>query len=195
MKILTGTQIKEADRYTIDNEPIASIDLMERASIAIADWITVNIDKRHSLLFLVGKGNNGGDGLAVSRILSQKGYDCSVFLAFDKAVMTDECKTNLECLPAEVKRVGLDSIPSGTVIIDSLLGTGVNGEVKEPLLSVINKINSLPNTVISIDLPSGMKSEFGNKNQAIVKSDITLTLEFPKLGMLLPEAGSLCGRI
>ncbi len=195
MKILTGTQIKETDRYTIDNEPIASIDLMERASIAIADWITVNIDKRHSLLFLVGKGNNGGDGLAVSRILSQKGYDCSVFLAFDKAVMTDECKTNLERLPAEVKRVGLDSIPSGTVIIDSLLGTGVNGEVKEPLLSVVNKVNSLPNTIISIDLPSGMKSEFGNKNQAIVKSDITLTLEFPKLGMLLPEAGGLCGRI
>lgn len=195
MKILTGTQIKEADRYTIANEPITSIDLMERASVAISDWATVNIDKQHPLLFLVGKGNNGGDGLAVARILCQKGYDCSVFLAFDKAAMTDECKTNLERLPVGVKLIGLDCIPPDTIIIDSLLGTGVSGDVKEPLLSVINKINSLPNKLVSIDLPSGMRCEFGNNNQVIIKSDITLTLEFPKLGMLLPEAGGLCGRI
>lgn len=195
MKILTGVQIKEADRYTIENEPITSIDLMERASIAISNWISVNIDKLHSFLFLIGKGNNGGDGLAVARILSQMGYDCSVFLAFDKDAMTDECKTNLGRLPLEVRRVDLDFISPDTVIIDSLLGTGVNGEVKEPLLSLINKVNSLLNKLISIDLPSGMKTEFGNKNQAIIKSDITLTLEFPKLAMLLPEVGGLCGKI
>lgn len=195
MKILTGVQIKEADRYTIEHEPIVSIDFMERASIAVADWISANIDKQYPLLFLIGKGNNGGDGLAVARILSQKGYDCFVFLAFDKDVMTDECRINIERLPAEVKRVGLDFISSDTIIIDSLLGTGVNGEVKEPLLSVIDEINSLPNKIISIDLSSGMKTEFGNKNQTIIKSDVTLTLEFPKLGMLLPEAGSSCGKI
>ncbi|MFV0536893.1 MAG: NAD(P)H-hydrate dehydratase [Dysgonomonas sp.] len=195
MKILTGAQIKEADRYTIENEPITSIDLMERASIAISDWISFNIDKQYSLLFLVEKGNNGGDGLAVARLLFKKGYDCSVFLAFDKDAMTDECKTNLERLPVTVKQVSLDFISPDTVIIDSLLGTGVNREVKEPLLSVINKINSLPNKVISIDLPSGMKTEFGNKNQTIVKSDVTLTLEFPKLAMLLPESGGFCGKI
>ena len=195
MKILTGVQIKEADRYTIENEPITSIDLMERASVVISEWISVNIDKRHSLLFLVGKGNNGGDGLAVARILYQMGYDCSVFLAFEKDVMTDECKTNLDQIPVGVKRVGLDFISPDIVIIDSLLGTGVNGEIKEPLLSVINKINSLPNKVISIDLPSGMKSEFGNNNQAIIKADVTLSLEFPKLAMLLPEVGGCCGNI
>lgn len=195
MKILTGTQIKEADRYTIENEPITSVCLMERASIAISDWISVNIDKQHSLLFLAGKGNNGGDGLAVARILSQMGYTCSVFLAFDKEAMTDECRINLKRLPAEVGRVEPDFISADTVIIDALLGTGVNGEVKEPLLSVINKINSLPNQVISIDLPSGMKSEFGNKNQTIIRADVTLTLEFPKLAMLLPEAGKYCGKI
>ncbi|GAB6007940.1 NAD(P)H-hydrate dehydratase [Dysgonomonas reticulitermitis] len=195
MKILTGTQIKEADRYTIENEPIASIDLMERASNAISHWISVNINKQYPFLFLIGKGNNGGDGLAVARILSQEGYNCSVLLAFDNAVMTDEWKINLDRLPMEVKPVGPDFISADTIIVDSLLGTGVTGEVKEPLLSVINKINSLPNKVISIDLPSGMKSEFGNKNQIIVKSDITLTLEFPKLAMLLPEAGGFCGKI
>lgn len=195
MEILTGAQIKEADRYTIENEPITSIDLMERASITISDWISVNIGRQHSLLFLVGKGNNGGDGLAVARILSQMGYGCSVFLAFDKDAMTHECKTNLERLPMEVRRVSLDFISPDTIIIDSLLGTGVNGEVREPLLSVINKINSLPNKVISIDLPSGMKTEFGNKNQVMIKADITLTLEFPKVAMLLPEAGGFCGTI
>ncbi|GHV19227.1 hypothetical protein FACS1894169_16140 [Bacteroidia bacterium] len=125
MKILTGTQIKEADRYTIENEPIASIDLMERASNAISHWISVNINKQYPFLFLIGKGNNGGDGLAVARILSQEGYDCSVLLAFDNAVMTDEWKINLDRLPMEVKPVGPDFISADTIIVDSLLGTGV----------------------------------------------------------------------
>lgn len=195
MKILTSTQIKDADRFTIEHEPIKSVDLMERASNAIAEWICNHIDKTSPFLFLIGKGNNGGDGLAVARMLFHAGYDCATYMPFEKEQMTDECRTNLERLPSYIKAIDIKSINSNFIIIDALLGTGVKGELKEPLLSVIETVNALPNKVISIDLPSGMISEFGNAGQKIIKADITLTLEFPKLAMLLPEAGECCGKI
>lgn len=195
MKILTDTQIKDADIYTIENEPISSIDLMERASNHIAQWMAENIDKNSPLLFLVGKGNNGGDGLAVARILYHLGYDCSVYLAYPKESLTEECRHNLERLPAGIKISDSTAVCDKTIIIDALLGTGVQGEIREPLSSIIQTVNSLPNKVISIDLPSGMISEFGNDKQLIIRADITLALEFPKLAMLLPEAGSHCGKL
>lgn len=195
MKILTGNQIKEADRYTIENEPISSIDLMERASNVIAQWIDTNIEKNKPLLFLIGKGNNGGDGLAVARILYHAGYTCSVYLPYEKEQLSEECRLNLERLPNGLTILDFNKINSNTIIIDALLGTGVKGELQEPLVSLIGKINSLSNKVISIDLPSGMITEFGNAEQKIVKADITLTLQFPKVAMLLPEAGEYCGEI
>lgn len=197
MKILTGTHIKEADRFTIENEPIPSLDLMERASHSIACWITENIDISVSLLFFVGKGNNGGDGLAVARILSEAGYICSVCLIYEDSELSDESIANLKRLPENIQpHRNFDfEIEADTIIIDALLGTGVKGQLKDPLNTIINRINDLPNRIISIDLPSGMKSEFGNISQTIIKADITLTLEFPKLAMLLPEAGEYCGEI
>lgn len=196
MKILTGNRIKEADRYTIEKEPICSIDLMERASQAIALWFIQHVDKKSSLLFLIGKGNNGGDGLAVARLLCKEGFNCSVYLLFEKKEITLECSTNLQRLPKEVNLCSnLENISRDTLLVDALLGSGVKGEIREPLLSLIKLINSIPNKVISIDLPSGMKTEFENSQQVIIQADITLALEFPKLAMLLPEAGNYCGTI
>lgn len=196
MKILTKTQIKAADQYTIENEPVASIDLMERASMAIALWFNNNIDKRLPLLFLAGKGNNGGDGLAVARILQAKGYNCAVYFAFDKKQISEECELNRKRLPKEVQIIdSIENIDPTTILVDALLGTGVAGELKEPVRALILQINQLNNTKISIDLPSGMKTEFGNAEQTILKADITLALEFPKLAMLLPEAGELAGSL
>ncbi|MDU1890743.1 MAG: NAD(P)H-hydrate dehydratase [Dysgonomonas sp.] len=195
MKILTGSQIKEADIFTIQNEPISSIDLMERASQAISEWICNHVEKDIPLVFIIGKGNNGGDGLAVARILYHNGYNCSVYQAFDKDQLSEESCFNLERLPQGVRYLTDINIDEKSIIVDCLLGTGVKGEIKDRIKNIIEKINSLPNKVVSIDLPSGMKSEFGNLNQAIIEADITLTLEFPKLAMLLPEAGNYCGDI
>ena len=197
MKILTGQQIKEADKYTIENEPISSIDLMERASNTIAQWFCENIDKNNPLLFLIGKGNNGGDGLAAARILFHAGYDCSVCMLTDnKEELTEDCRYNLERLPKYVNFVNFsENLPHDTIIVDALLGSGVKGALKEPLPSLIDRINASHHKVVSIDLPSGMITEFGNAGQKIIKADITLTLEFPKLAMLFPEAGEHCGDI
>ena len=197
MKILTGKDIREADRYTMEHEPISSLDLMERASRSIARWMGENIGRETPLLFVVGKGNNGGDGLAVARMLSEEGYCCSVCGLFAPESMTDECRINWERLPEAVERCTIDSLPltESTVVVDALLGTGVQGEVKELVRSAIVKINSLKNRVVSIDMPSGMGTEFGNAERTMVRAWVTLTLEFPKLALLLPEAGDAAGRV
>mgnify|MGYP001511517925 FL=1 len=99
MKILTGSRIREADRYTIAREPIDSIALMERASESIAQWVTGHVRPECPLAFFVGKGNNGGDGLAVARMLHRAGFSCAVYLAFGRDELSEECRFNLERLP------------------------------------------------------------------------------------------------
>lgn len=196
MKILTGSQIKEADKYTIEHEPISSLDLMERASLKIAEWICNNIERDNPLLFLIGKGNNGGDGLAVARILYHSGYDCCVFLLYERDELSEDSQSNLERLPngIKIKRTIQNNVDINTILIDCLLGSGTKGAVNETISTIIELVNSLPNKVLSIDLPSGMIAEFDNKNQTIIRADVTLTLEFPKLAMLLPEAGNYAGK-
>ena len=164
MKILTGSRIREADRYTIARESIDSIALMERASESIAQWVAGHVRPEYPLAFFVGKGNNGGDGLAVARMLHRAGFSCAVYLAFGRDELSEECRFNLERLPRglPVRPMAEASLPEGTVIVDALLGTGVRGELTEPLLGAVRRINSSGCRVVSIDLPSGMFSEFGN---------------------------------
>lgn len=197
MKILTGTQIKEADRFTIENEPVESIALMERAAEMIAQAICRRVDEGSELLFLIGKGNNGGDGLAVARMLSRVGFDCSVCMVLGDRDLSDDCRTNYERLPEDVRIVNACelSVSDQTVIIDAMFGSGMTGEMHGAIKDTIGLINSLLNTIISIDIPSGMKAEFDNDPENIVHANITLTLEFPKLAMLLPKAGECCGEI
>ncbi len=198
MKILTGKQIREADRYTMEHEPISSIELMERASLALANQLQELVSANSPLLFFIGKGNNGGDGLAMARILASRAFKCSVFCLFEKEKRSAECKANYERLPEEVrilKDQDLSNISSDTIIIDAILGTGVKGEILDPIKTVIEKINSLPNRVISIDLPSGMATEWQHQSNNVVKAEATLTIEFAKLGMLLPDVGENCGEM
>ena len=196
MKILTGTAIREADRFTIEHEPIESLALMERASEAIAQWICNHISQDVPLLFVVGKGNNGGDGLAVARMLHKVGYLCEAVVVFGRDQLSTECRTNLGRLPKGVRvSTRFDTLPdSGTVIVDALLGTGVRGKVTGLAADAIRQINASGCRVLSIDVPSGMVTEYGNlPGRLIVHADVTLTLEFPKLSLLLPEAGECAG--
>ncbi len=199
MKILTGKQIQEADRATIEREPVTSLDLMERASEEIARWIGENVEPEHRLVFCCGKGNNGGDGLAVARMLHNAGFDCVVFFGADYNGVSPEMHANIERLPEGVEVYDITAeqpeIEPDAVIIDALLGTGVEGDVREPLRSIIVWMNGLSNRVISIDIPSGMSTEWGNAPKTIVRAETTLTLEFPKLALLLPEAGECAGNV
>lgn len=199
MKILTGSQIQEADRATVEREPISPLDLMERASEEIARWIGENIPQEHRLIFCCGKGNNGGDGLAVARMLHNAGFECIVFFGADYNQASEEAKANIARLPEGVEVYDITAeqpeIEPDAVIIDALLGTGVSGGVREPLHGIITWMNGLPNRIVSIDMPSGMATEWGNAGKTIVRAETTLALEIPKLALLLPEAGEYAGNV
>ncbi len=221
MKILTGKQIREADRATIEREPIPSLELMERAATGIARWLAENVDARHRLLFCCGKGGNGGDGLAAARILALAGRECSVFLAAAPDELSENARKNLARLPQGVLLFDITAerpdIEPDAVIVDALLGVGVTGEVREPVRGIVEWINTLPNRVISIDIPSGMATEWGSAvpgfgdakptgdvsvatqpnaaNHPVVRAETTLTIGFPKLAMLLPETGECAGNV
>ncbi len=130
-------------------------------------------------------------------MLHNVGYSCSVYVLFDKRQLSVECRYNLERLPHGVRVQGMDrvEVAEDAVAIDALLGTGVRGGLSEPVRGAIALVNELGCRVISIDLPSGMLSEYGNAGREIVYADVTLTLEFPKLALLLPEAGEAAGEI
>ncbi len=209
MKILTGKEIREADWATIEREGITSLELMERASEEIARWIGENIDADHRLIFCCGKGGNGGDGLAVARMLANAGRECVVFFGADINEASPEVRTNLERLPKGVDVYDITTeqpdIEPDAVIVDALLGTGTTGGVREPVRSIVEWINSLPNRVIAIDIPSGMPAEWGRDGDDCdgrdaasvipVRAETTLTLEFPKLSMLQPGVGEYAGEI
>lgn len=198
MKILTGSQIRGLDKYTIEHEPIDSIDLMERASEAMAQVVAQRTETEKVLVFVVGKGNNGGDGLAMARMLANAGFNTLVMMASPKQELSEDCLYNLERLPDSVQFVDEISAASEDyefVVVDALLGSGVKGAVTGRYKEIIDHINDCGHYVISVDLPSGMNTEFGNAPDDIVHADLTLTIEFPKLAMLLPEAGECCGDI
>ncbi len=196
MKILTSGQIREADRATVIEESISPLDLMERAAEAIAGWICNHVDQVAPLLFICGKGGNGGDGLAVARILFHAGFDCKYFIPYDTSSLLPDTLANYKRLPGGVVRVdGLDAVDCDTVVIDALLGTAVKGSVGDGLSEIIYRINSMPNRKIAIDIPSGLPSEPSDEYGPVVNADETLAIEFPKLSMLQPEYGNHCGRI
>jgi NAD(P)H-hydrate epimerase len=197
MKILNAEQIRKADAYTIEHEPIASIDLMERAATKCFDWIAEKIDKTRKIKVICGLGNNGGDGLVIARLLLKSGYDVDVFILRHSEKSSDDFRINEERLAKLKKKnileittiTDLPAFESDDVIIDAIFGSGLTKPVEGFLTDVIEKINQAKSFVISIDLPSGLFSEDNTSNnlKAIVNADVTLTFQVPKLAFLLPQ--------
>lgn len=197
MKILTGSRIREADIYTIDNEPVESIALMERAAETMAQWVCNNIEPDTPLVFIIGKGNNGGDGLAMARILYHAGFDCEVYMTAAIEELSPDCLYNFDRLPSGIQVLPAGDLQVGpdTVIVDAILGSGIKGNVAGLSGDVIEFVNNLTNKVISIDVPSGMPTENAVGNKTTIQATTTLTIQFPKLSMLLPESGEAAGEI
>lgn len=203
MKILTSIQLKELDQYTIDNEPIESIDLMERA----AEQITAAIIRRWDTSFVVkvfaGPGNNGGDALAVARMLSKKGYGVEVFLFNTGNHLSDECRINLkrlkECGHIYFTEITTSFMPpaltANDLVVDGLFGSGLNRPLDGGFAAVIKYINASPAPVVSIDIPSGLMGEDNtfNNRQNIIHADVTLSVQLPKLAFLFPENEDIVG--
>jgi len=203
MKLFTAEKIRQIDELTIKNEPIASIDLMERAAQCFVNQFCMYFDKSTAVVVLCGPGNNGGDALAVARMLKNADYDVSVYLFYNGSLSAD-CEVNKQrflsefpnCLNEQTSEI-LPPSPNNsvdTVIIDGLFGTGLSRPLSGIFLEVVNWINKSGSKVVAIDIPSGMYSEDNQiENQPIVQADYTFTFQFPKLSFLLPEAGNNVG--
>jgi hydroxyethylthiazole kinase-like uncharacterized protein yjeF len=206
MKILSAAQIREADQFTVKNEPISPLDLMERASKTCLDWISKRYTVHNKMIVICGTGNNGGDGLALARMLHQKGYYVEVYAhgtsSRNRSFEFDRNETRLKNAGLRLKYIknekDLSNISlKNMVVVDALFGSGINRPVEGFTKEIIQKINHSGSDVISIDLPSGLFAENNEKNdrEAIVQATHCLTFQVPKLALLLPENERFTGEM
>lgn len=193
-KIFCTSDLKPIDDYTIENEPISSLDLMERAAgIATDKLINIFINEKNFSV-IAGMGNNGGDGYVMARLLVEKGYEVTLYALRVSDRFSPDCAVNrqrfLEMGGHCVEVYGPESFclkPTG-VIVDAIFGAGLNRPVSDWVGTVIDSINASGQPVVAIDMPSGLLGEDNGKNDGrIVEADYTLTFQFPKLALLFPE--------
>ena len=204
MKILSVEKIREADAYTIKNEPIASTDLMERAATACYRWIRKKTDTVTKIKMFCGPGNNGGDGLVVARLLANKGYAVEVYIIRFTDKASEDFKINHQRLK-ETENVKVRDIIDGDklpvietddIVIDAIFGSGLSKPVTGFLARIINHINQSGTITISIDTPSGLFSDDNSTDidGAIVEADYTLSFQFPKYAFLFQENDRYVGQ-
>jgi NAD(P)H-hydrate epimerase len=198
MKIFSAEQIKAWDAYTIENEPITSIDLMERASHAFVDYLTAfysakNIDTIH---IFCGSGNNGGDGLAIARLLSNQKKKVLVYHIPTSTTLSSDFVTNLNRLETPIISLEQDfpnfNFQKNDIIIDAILGSGLNRNVENSIAQLIQLINDSNITIWSVDIPSGLFADTLS-NGISIKANYTLTFETPKLSFFFPENAEAIG--
>ncbi|MFZ2341060.1 MAG: NAD(P)H-hydrate dehydratase [Bacteroidales bacterium] len=203
MKIFSTSQIREIDSLTIAEEKIQSADLMERASGQLLHWISGKFDRSNRFIILAGPGNNGGDGLALARMLSANRYDAEVFFVRVSDKTSVDWKHNYERLKKEtsVPFITLDSTEkfpvtgNGDVFIDAIFGSGLARPVDGIGADVIRKVNQSGCTVVSVDIPSGLFGEdnSANNTDTIIRAAYTLSFQFPKLSFLFPDTAMYAG--
>lgn len=195
MKLLTADQIRAWDSFTIQNEPISSYNLMERASSIFTDWFSTIYDSKRPILIFCGTGNNGGDGLAIARFLHYLRYDVGVYICRISKNETADFSKNFDTiqrLDASILRGYLleqdtfPTIPKNTIIIDAILGSGLTRPVGGFWASFFNHLNQSQAEIVSVDIPSGLFSDKHTEGGAI-KAARVLSFEIPKLAFLLPE--------
>ncbi|MFN5334660.1 MAG: NAD(P)H-hydrate dehydratase [Bacteroidota bacterium] len=202
MNIYNSDQIKAWDTFTIEHEPIASIDLMERAAMACTEWIIHSPYVNKSFHIFCGKGNNGGDGLAIARLLIQLNKEVDVYILEHGAPGTPEFQTNLHLLHNTTHRIhflqSADVFPSvkhEDIIIDALFGIGLSRPVEGLAADLIHQINKTGNTIIAIDLPSGMYADRSSVDVPKIMASETLSFQAWKPSLIMEENASFTGNI
>lgn len=203
MKILNAEQIRAWDQYTIEHEPTASIDLMERAAAKCFEWLEENSWFVHSFSIFCGKGNNGGDGLAIARMLAVQGCTVAVNILEFGHRGTDDFQANLARLhqyPSVTihfiqDETNFHSFTNETVIIDALFGSGLSRPLDGITAKLVDHINNSGCAIIAIDVPSGMSVDQSSKGNTIIKANYTLSFQCYKPAFLVAENASFIGEV
>ncbi|MES2648386.1 MAG: NAD(P)H-hydrate dehydratase [Bacteroidota bacterium] len=192
MNILRVQEVKEWDAFTIAQEPISSVDLMERAAAKVVEWVLKNKSTFPFYYVFCGRGNNGGDGLAIARLLKQAEENVVLFV-LQGAKQTPDFVTNLErlesLLPVNVISSPADFpvVPVDGFVIEALFGTGLNRPLEGLPGATVDFINGLENEVLSIDMPAGLLADEPTAGTHIIRADYTLCFQSPRLALLFPE--------
>ena len=199
MKILSPHQIRAVDAYTIEHEPLASNELMERAASACARWILEHFDLQSKIAVFAGPGNNGGDGLAIARMLKNLSYDVSIYMLVESARLSPDALINYQRLtdltPTILNENELPQLQPETVVIDALFGVGLSRPLDELAALTVEHINKSNCTVVAIDMPSGLFCDDNTENNsdAIIRACYTLTFQQPKLSFFFAENETFVG--
>ncbi|WP_235299005.1 NAD(P)H-hydrate dehydratase [Portibacter marinus] len=197
MKLLDKHKIREWDQYSIEGLGMESLELMEKASSHFVQWFTsLYFDKCRLITVVAGPGNNGGDGLAVARMLMNKGYAVQVhYMAFSESPSKDNA-ANLERLGTVCYYRSFTKIlcPPSAIIIDALLGTGIKGPARGEYLKVIQFLNQSDHEIVSIDIPSGLDPD-GHEEGEYIKSQRVLSFEIPKISFFTENIPWSCKSI
>lgn len=204
MKVLSAQQTREADLYTIQNEPVSSVNLMERASRLCSDWLLKKFDTEHVFIIVCGNGNNGGDGLCIARHLHEAGRSVEVKIIHPAKNDSPDFLHNYERLkPSGIPIDGFSASFSlrnnfnsrNIVVVDAIFGSGLTREPSGLASEVIAVINNSPFVKVAVDIPSGLFCDDNSENtyEHILRADYTLTFQFPKLAFFFSENASYVG--
>ncbi len=203
MKVVTAAEMRKIDHDTIEGIGIPGIVLMETAGSEIVRAIEHHYSTAKRIGIFVGKGNNGGDGLVIARQLAHTGCDVSIFLVSPADSFVGEARTNLDIARNLGMQIQENLTDDSTFIrnlkydllVDAIFGTGLRGNVREPISDIINAINDLPIPILSVDLPSGLDADTGHPLGTCIHADRTGTIGLPKKGLLVHPGAELAGEL
>jgi ADP-dependent NAD(P)H-hydrate dehydratase / NAD(P)H-hydrate epimerase len=181
--LFEAEEMRAADAFAIEERGVPSLDLMERAGSGLAR-VTAEAARPGPVRVVVGKGNNGGDGLVVARLLREEGRDVDVLATGDLGELEGDPKANLERLPGDPPQpFAAERLEGSGVVVDALLGTGFSGEPREPVAGAIDAINGQDGPVVACDMPSGVDASTGEVEGAAVRAHATATFHGSKVGL------------
>lgn len=205
MRVVTAESMQKVDKRAIEEFGVPGLTLMENAGRCCVDEIIRGFGLKGHAVILAGKGNNGGDGYVIARLLSLKGWSVKVIILADREQISGDAAVNLEKLPPEMTvfctKSGelstryTEEISQTDIIIDALFGTGLASSISGIYLEAVNLINSSNPPVLSVDIPSGVNGTTGLVMGGAVRADITVTFAAAKLGHVLFPGSELTGRL
>ena len=190
-----AAEMRAADTWAIEERGIAGVDLMERAGVGLAR-VTAQAARPGPVRVVCGKGNNGGDGLVVARLLREEGREVDVLAVGDLSDTKGDARTNLDRLPGDPPRAfAPDALGGSGAIVDAMLGTGFEGEPREPVAGAIAAVNDADAPVVACDVPSGVNASTGAVEAGAVRADVTATFHGSKVGLHVDPGKEHAGRV
>ena len=193
---LTGKRMQAADRYTIETLGIPSLTLMERAAEACVNIMEAEGIDLSKPCVVCGSGNNGGDGFAIARMLSERGHTVQVCMAGNISHCTEETSCQIERLKRTGTKICDGYVPGEySIIVDAMFGVGLNREVAGQYSQIIRQMNEADGVKFSVDIPSGISADSGMVLGTAFRADMTVTFQKKKIGLMLPEGRSYAGKL